>query len=66
MGRRHLVEALLAFQNVLEAYQRLASLMASRTALVPFLNCIEPACRYGTFQEAFHQQAWSFDLVWAQ
>ncbi|KAK9868448.1 hypothetical protein WJX84_004951 [Apatococcus fuscideae] len=45
MRRRHLVEALLAFQNVLEAHQRLAALMASRSALAPLLNCIEPACR---------------------
>lgn len=45
MRRRHLVEALTAFQNVLEAHQRLAALMASRSALAPLLNCIEPACR---------------------
>ena len=45
MRRRHLVEALSAFHNVLEAHQRLAALMASRSALAPLLNCVEPSCR---------------------
>ncbi|KAK9809260.1 hypothetical protein WJX72_012293 [[Myrmecia] bisecta] len=43
--RTHLVSALTALRNVIEAHPKLAALLASRPALAPLLNCIEPICR---------------------
>ncbi|KAK9822709.1 hypothetical protein WJX81_005943 [Elliptochloris bilobata] len=43
--RAHLVAALTALRGVVEAHARLAALFASRSALQPLLNCIEPACQ---------------------
>lgn len=45
--RAHLAAALAALRGVVEAHARLAALFASRSALQPLLNCIEPACRCG-------------------
>ena len=43
--RAHLAAALAALRGVVETHARLAALFASRSALQPLLNCIEPACQ---------------------
>lgn len=43
--RAHLTGALTALRNVVEANPRLAALLASKPALAPLLNCLDPICR---------------------
>lgn len=43
--RADVVQSLQALMNVLQAVPKLTALMASRPALAPLLNCIEPICR---------------------
>jgi len=40
------VQSLQALMNILQAVPRVTALMASRPALAPLLNCIEPICRF--------------------
>lgn len=46
LQRAHLETALTALRLLVEGNPRLAALMASRPALAPLLDCIEPSCRY--------------------
>lgn len=46
-GRVDVLQALQALTNILTAVPKLTALMASRAALTPLLNCIEPICRFG-------------------
>jgi len=54
--RAHLEAALAALRGVVDAHARLAALLASRSALQPLLNCIEPACRRARPLRAQHRQ----------
>ena len=45
LQRTHLQEALAALQRVFDVHAKLATLMASRSALAPLLACIAPVCR---------------------
>ena len=45
-GRAEVLQALQALTNILTAVPKLTALMASRAALTPLLNCIEPICRF--------------------
>jgi len=44
------VQSLQALMNILQAVPRVTALMASRPALAPLLNCIEPICRSAALQ----------------
>ena len=44
-GRADVVQSLQALTNLLQLVPKLTALMASRPALAPLLNCIEPICR---------------------
>lgn len=43
------VQSLQALMNILQAAPKVTALMASRPALAPLLNCIEPICRFAGF-----------------
>lgn len=43
--RQHLESALTALRLLLEGNPRLSALMASRPALAPLLDCVEPSAR---------------------
>ena len=45
LQRVHLDSALTALRLLIEGNPRLAALMASRPALAPLLDCMEPSCR---------------------
>jgi hypothetical protein len=45
LRRRHVESALTALRMLVEGNPRLAALMASRPALAPLLDCMEPSCR---------------------
>ena len=55
LRREHMLGALHALRNILEAQPRLSALMASRPALAPLLACIEPSCRYAAWLQEIHQ-----------
>ena len=61
LQRAHLDSALTALRLLIEGNPRLAALMASRPALAPLLDCMEPSCRYGS---ALTQCPWQ--RQWAQ
>jgi len=44
------VQSLQALMNILQAVPTVTALMASRPALAPLLNCIEPICRFAALQ----------------
>lgn len=44
-SRQEVVQALQAVINILQAVPKLTALMASRPAITPLLNCLEPICR---------------------
>ena len=46
LRRAHLESALTALRLLIEGNPRLAALMASRPALAPLLDCVEPSCRW--------------------
>ncbi|KAL0040215.1 hypothetical protein WJX77_000548 [Trebouxia sp. C0004] len=43
--KANVVQSLQALTNILQAVPKVTALMASRPALAPLLNCIEPICR---------------------
>ena len=47
-SRQEVVQALQALINILQAVPKLTALMASRPAITPLLNCLEPICRWGS------------------
>lgn len=44
--KANVVQALQALMNLLQAVPKLTALMASRPAIAPLLNCMEPICRF--------------------
>ncbi len=44
--KAEVVQSLQALMNILQAVPKVTALMASRPALAPLLNCIEPICRF--------------------
>lgn len=44
-ARQEVVQALQALTHIMQAVPKLPALMASRPAITPLLNCLEPTCR---------------------
>ena len=55
ISRQEVVQALQALINILQAVPKLTALMASRPAITPLLNCLDPICRLGA--------CWMVDVV---
>ena len=52
--RGNVLQALQALSNILQGVPKLTALMASRSALTPLLNCIEPICRSACPKSQYH------------
>ena len=60
------IQSLQALMNILQAVPRVTALMASRPALAPLLNCIEPICRFVAlwpWNDVLPAAAWSLHMV---